>query len=276
MFSWFKIDPKKELQRVLGDYTLPSFPALVMEALQALRDPDSALADIADLISRDPGLSVSVLRTANSAAYSLRNPVTNVARAVTLCGRTEIESLLLSVAVRDTLPNPKKQADVLSSFWNTCARRAVVARALAQKLHPTLQSEAFTAGLLQDMGIPVLYQVYGDDYEKLLVRAHGQEDELVSLERGHYDWDHAEVATWMCAQWEFPERIASAIGAHHGRDEANLTPLDAVSLVSTLDATGSDDTFLAAAEGASITDAQAILDACQTDAEELARIFASP
>ena len=42
------------------------------------------------------------------------------------------------------------------------------------------------------------------------------------------------MATWMCTEWKFPERLTSAIGSHHGTQDEDLAPLPAVQLVAHL------------------------------------------
>ena len=83
MFSFFKnkVDPKVKLQKVLKGYQLPSFPAVILQILQKIRNPDSSAMDIAKSLSLDPGLSVRLLGIANSAAFSPKNRVDNLRQA---------------------------------------------------------------------------------------------------------------------------------------------------------------------------------------------------
>lgn len=217
MLSWFKRkeDPKQQLREVLGDHELPSFPAIVLEALGLLRQPEGSLSDVADILSSDPGVTVKLLGVSNSAGFALSREVTSVRHAVALLGRSSVESLLLSFAVSGALAT---RSPVPRSFWNEAAYRAVLARALAQRLHPVTHSESFTAGLLQNMSVPLLTTVYGAEYEKLCAQAAAGEASLSSLEREKYGWDHAHVAGWMCKEWGFPEPLMNAIGSHHESD----------------------------------------------------------
>ena len=52
MFSFFKSkdDPKKKLKSILKGYKLPSFPAVVMQILQKIRNPYSSTADVAEFL----------------------------------------------------------------------------------------------------------------------------------------------------------------------------------------------------------------------------------
>lgn len=226
-------DPKKALMRVLGDVELPTFPAVVTRALDELRNEDVSLREVGKTIAADPGLSVKILRVANSALYSLRHPARTVPHAVELLGRGEVESLLLGVAVGEALPT--EQAGLApGEFWGAAARRAGIARELARELHPTTQSESFTAALLEDMAIPLLAAHRRDDYQPVLAAWREAGGDLAALERQRFDWDHAEVAMLLCKQWSFPESLTAAIAGHHGDPSGETAPPPAVSLVSEL------------------------------------------
>ncbi len=218
MLKWIKkltSDPKKELQEILGEYEPPTFSAVATETLRKLRDPDAHLSEASDRIVEDPGLSVKLLRIANSAAYALRHPVRDVPHAVSLLGRSEVEALLLAAAVRDSLPSTPVDGFDPKRFWQTSARRAATARALAQNIQPSMQSESFTAALLQDMALPILAQQKPKEYGPLLQHAHETGDDIATLEESEFGWSHGFVAGLLCSTWDFPDTLTEAITDHH-------------------------------------------------------------
>ncbi|MBI9091432.1 MAG: HDOD domain-containing protein [Desulfobacterium sp.] len=217
MFSFFKnkIDPKAKLKKILKGYKLPSFPAVILQILQKMRSPYASASNIAQSLSLDPGLSVLLLRLANSAAFSPQNKVENLTQAIALVGLSQLESLVLGVGVAKGIPKKMCQWHDPATFWLTSARRAMLAQELAQILCPAKESECFTAAFLQDMALPFLACHRGDDYEPVFKKWHLEGGDLVQLEREVLAWDHAEVATWICSEWGLPENIALAIKNHH-------------------------------------------------------------
>lgn len=236
MFSFFKkkTDPKARLAKALRGYALPSFPAAVMHTLERIRDPDACASSVADALSVDPGLSVQVLRLANSAAFSARKKVENLTQAIALVGFSQLESMVLSVGVSGATPGGSSKGYDAARFWRASARRGVLAHSLASILCPAKGSECFTAGFLQDMAVPLLAIQDPDQYGQILEQWHNGGGDLCAMEREAYDWDHAEVATWMCNEWDFPENIAAAIGGHHGETIDGYEQLGPVSLVAWL------------------------------------------
>jgi len=252
MFRFFRrrrIDPKQRLAKVIGERRLPSFNGVVLRALEVLRDPDASHDRIARALEPDPGLSVRVLKTVNSAVYSPRREVTSLSQAISLMGRSQLEALVLAIAVADSLPRESTSGFDAQAFWFHAARRATLSRALSRRLHPVSSGVSFTASLLQDLAIPLLAHSDPENYGPLLERSREQGLPLQDLEREAFGWDHTEVGTWICSEWGLPESLAAAIGAHHGRREEGLESLPAVELVALLEESESGgEVFLEAAE----------------------------
>jgi HD-like signal output (HDOD) protein len=219
-FKRKKKDPKSELAELLENYELPSFPTVVMNVLTALRNPDFSMTNIAKQLEGDPGLHVKVLKTVNSAAFGLSTRVNNIHHAVTLLGRSRLETIVLSQAVHRALPEVDMPFFDMRQFWSSSARRASLARVLAHHLHPATQIEAFTAGLLQDMGLPILVTLKPREYETILTQWNEEPDvDLIEIEQEHLHYDHSYVGALLAENWELPSYLVTAIAGHHGQAE---------------------------------------------------------
>ncbi len=218
MFDWFR---KKEdsagegLKEILSGYELPSFPVPVMNALGMLRNPESMLEEISMHIEMDPGIHVRVLKAVNSAAFGLSSEVRNISHAITLLGRSRLESLLLSVAAKGVVPVNVQPGFDLNQFWFASAKRASLARALGRLLHPATQAESFTAGLLQDIAVLVLSEVNGAKYNEVYSEWLGNpKSRLDELEREVFGYDHAGVGALMAQEWGLQDYLARMIAGH--------------------------------------------------------------
>ncbi len=235
MFSFFKnrIDPKIKLKKLLDGYELPSFPTVIMEILQKIRSEDSSASDIARSLSFDPALSVRILSIANSAAFSPIKKIENLTQAIALVGFSQLESLVLSAGVAKGIPTQPCRWYDPDMFWLASAKRAMLAHELAKVICPAKESECFTAAFLQDMALPFLACKKSEEYDPILEKWHRDGGDLAQLERQVFEWDHAEVATWICSEWGLPENIALAIKTHHlPSGDIDYEPLGPVRLVS--------------------------------------------
>ena len=214
-----KRDPEEVIREVFGDAELPSFPTVVMDVLGQLRNPETHMNEIAVELERDPGLCIRVLRAVNSAASGLSKRVNHVGHAVSLLGRSRLESIVLSVAVKSALPAIDVEGFHYGNFWYTAAKRACMARRLARHLHPATESESFTAGLLQDLGIPLLVLRKKAEYVAVYRQWQSNPDmDLAVLESDAFGFDHTEVGAVVAGHWSLPDYLITAIAGHHDWD----------------------------------------------------------
>ena len=220
---------KKKKKAAPDGFDIPSFPAAVLNLLTKLRDPDISTNELAGDLETDPGLHVRVLKTVNSAAFGLSHKVSDVHHAVNLLGRSRLESLVLSVAVKNGLTGNNKAPWLnMKLFWATAARRAAIARGLSAELHPHVQGDMFTLGLLQDMGVSLLANREGDRYRDIYLNWQEEDDfDLIEQEQLHFGTDHATLSAQLAEFWEFPESLVSAIAQHHQQHESSELPLSA-------------------------------------------------
>ncbi len=286
-FDFFKKKrkaPGEHLKQLLEDYELPSFPASVMKVLEMLRDPDTPLSDISKLIEADPGMHVKVLKTVNSAAFGLPRKIGNIQHAISLLGKNRLEGIILPIAVRNAIPKTEKLCLKQQDFWRISAKRACLAKAIAGALHPTTQAECFTAGLLQDMAIPVLIHVKEQEYCMTLeMWNEDRQARLEELEKQTFGLDHQTVGALMAEKWQFPDYLLDAILYHHNGSAGSYVPeaVTAVSQIRYREGEEEADEVLCMQQvleeslGVTSSFSQKILEKAMNEAEEFCVIFNS-
>ncbi len=209
--------------KALAEGDIPALPVVAFRVLEKLRDPDASLRDVADLIELDLGISTRLLRTANSAAFGLRNPASDPWQAQSMLGKRRVEQLVLALAVADALPGkPTRFGFEPMRFWCGAARRAAVARSLAEVLCPSQAPSSFTAALLQDMAVPLLAHHGPAEYDELLADWQtGDSHGLDEMEQSEFGWDHADVGAYIGDKWRFPEALSGSIGDHHAEPDSH-------------------------------------------------------
>lgn len=232
------------------------------------------MRQVAELIHADPAVSVRVLRLVNSAAYGLRRPVNNLQHACTMLGRAKLEGIVLAVAVSDSFPRGPAPGFSSQRFWRTAARRAATAKALADLMDPSSGSASFTAGLLQDIAVPLLAH-HKKGYGAVLEQWNHDGGSLDALEQQEFGWDHAEVAGWLCEDWRFPDELATNIAGHHGLHETPA-PVALVAMLPQDEAADCDELINLAEEryGAQPDRVVAALERGAEHGAEVAQLFA--
>ncbi|MBI1900318.1 MAG: HDOD domain-containing protein [Planctomycetia bacterium] len=203
-----------DLKQILAGAQLPALPQSAISLLQLSKDPTLGPAEFAKPIEADPGLTSQVLKFVNSSYFGFAREISNVKLAISLVGMRTIKNFALWSAVFSLMPNPRCGPFDLKMLWQDSLRRSLFARNMARLLGSQQTEEAFAAGLLQDMAVPLLAKRYAGDYAVLLEERHRSQYRLSQLERVRFGFTHAEVAGHMARHWNLPEEMAHLMEMH--------------------------------------------------------------
>lgn len=195
-----------------GRIELPSFPDVAVRVRKVLADEHVSNEQIARVVSSDAGLAARVFTLANSAALNRAGrQVTDMKTAVNRIGHNNVRTAAVSFAIAQLRrANELKHISAeLEQLWQEATLAAALAHAVASRAKGMNSDEAMLAGLMHNVG-----KIY------ILARAH-KFDPLFkdkrALEQVIRDW-HANVGRAIVENWQFPERIANAIGDHESTD----------------------------------------------------------
>lgn len=195
---------------------LPELPQVATKVLQLLGDPTSSSLDLARVIASDQALTAKVLRLANSAYYGVSRRVTTVNDAVTLLGFSALKSLILIAtaygAVSQSLIGYGLKAGEL---WLHSLLIAELSKQLTQRARTAQPEEAFTAGLLHDIGKVALNQLALPEVYRALRLVEQQGLPLHEAEDRILGFHHGTVGACLAEKWNLPAILCEAIGQHH-------------------------------------------------------------
>jgi putative nucleotidyltransferase with HDIG domain len=194
---------------------LPPLSSALNRLLSALENDMAGANDIARIISFDQALSANILRLVNSAYYGYPNQITSIDHAVVILGFNAIKSLALGLAVVNIFTEKVYKESKKMHFWEHSLGTAVASRLLMSKINKNYSEEAFTAGLLHDIGKMVFLLSFKDDYVKLYDEAKGDSNNMQFLESEAIGADHAKVGTHIAKKWCFPSKLCAMIQYHH-------------------------------------------------------------
>lgn len=200
---------------------LPTLPDVLVRIWQIVDDPDASARDLESAVSLDAALAAKVLRLANSPFYGRRTPAASVQTAITALGFDTIRNLAVCLTVARSLGQGSGEERVLDrhGLWRHGVAVGVLARALCRDVGLPGREEAFTSGLLHDIGKYVLSIGRPRAYTAIveLVRERGLP--LRMAEREEIGADHADLGAAFARHWGFPDSMVSAIGGHHGVED---------------------------------------------------------
>jgi len=205
---------KTRIMRTLED--LPPMHEVVMKAQEIMADPNSDIGDLATIIERDQSIAIRILKLINSAHYGLSGKVSSIKQACSLLGLRALQEVIITAAVSKVLERELKGYEFESGeLWLHSVATGFCSRILAEKKNRELANDAYTGGLLHDVGKIIL-----DPYvlERKAAFDDFMKDEtkmVLDAEKAILGFDHAEIASDICRKWHIPENVTLAIQYHH-------------------------------------------------------------
>lgn len=183
-------------------YALPSMSPIAAALIRVAGNEEVSLAQIAELISKDPSLTTRILKLANSPFFRSRFPSVTPLQAVARIGVRHTRLFALSVSLKDTFS--LKQADDIEygRFWRLSLYQGLLARWLAENLHTTDAEEAFVAGFTREIGFLVLLRAFAGELSLRFPVV-----SLLEEERDLYGIDHRQIGEALLRSWGLPDSI---------------------------------------------------------------------
>ncbi len=201
---------------------LPTLPVLVLQVHRALANELSGVRDIGQIIERDPSLTARLLRVANSAAFSRGEPVTSIGTAISRLGMGHVRSLCLAVGIVRAFGEAGQRLDH-KRYWEHSAAVGLVAERLASlsKRYAEVDgSEAYTAGLLHDVGLLIVDQFFPEDFAGVQEAMEAEMVPRSDVELTRLGMDHGSIGGRVLERWQLPVSVRGAVAAHHRPETA--------------------------------------------------------
>jgi HD-like signal output (HDOD) protein len=211
---------------------LPPFSAILNRVMTSLDNDAVSLAELGDLIEKDPALAGNLLALVNSSLYSRRGGVSSVRHALTLLGLRKVRNVVLGMSIAGLWSHARRPPSWdIAQFNLHSAATALMADLLAVHLTVEYPEGAFAAGLLHDLGRLLIVTALPDEWAGIQ-RLSAAGGSPCDCERAIIGFAHEEMSEVALAFWRLPEPICRAVGAHHGALETLATgrviPLGAV------------------------------------------------
>lgn len=195
---------------VAGVVELRPLPAVAFRVLELSEDGRFSAHELASLIASDQALTAKILRLANSPFYGFARRITTVRDAVVLLGfRAVRQTTLAACIVGDDRRGTSLDYD---AFWQFCVATGMLAEVLA-RTEGRHQDQAFTAGVLHQVGVLALDQFRADLLHRVIERS-VDGGARQAAEREILGFTTAELGGALAEHWGFPSELVGAIGGH--------------------------------------------------------------
>jgi HD-like signal output (HDOD) protein len=191
--------------------------AAARRLLELTSDPQLEVPSrqITSILTNDPALAAQVLQWVNSAIFALPSPVSDISRAVPLLGLSRIRALALAQAFFAKAAREEMEVYGISgmTFCLHGLETAFGAAYLMKQHEPAREGDAFTAGLLHDIGMLLMAGIAENlEGQPPLLPANRP---LCQTERERYGVDHTVLGRSLATQWRLSDEQQAVISGHH-------------------------------------------------------------
>lgn len=218
---------------------LPSIPALYVQIVEKVKDPEIGLDEIGDIMGRDMAMTAKILKLVNSAFFGLGRQISSPAEAVSYLGVETIKSLVLSIHAFSQFSSAKLGTFSIDALWVHSQQTAGLAKEIARMEDGDnkVLDDSFVAGLLHDTGKLILASNFPQQYDEVLRAGQAGRAALMAAEQQIFGAHHAEVGGYLLGLWGLPVPVVEAIALHHQPSTAPnpvFGPLTAVHVANAL------------------------------------------
>jgi len=186
-----------------------TMPQLGYKIIELLKDDNTPLKKVNELIEKDPGIFSRILKSANSAVYAAGKPVYSPKDAIMRIGikRTINYVLLISSARLFSHPDPT-YSTMLKSVLEHSICTAICAREISSEVNYPNPDNLFAFGLLHDIGKVLLLRILN----QLSKQRDLSDPEILNNVMTQL---HTKFGASLMKKWNFPADFHEAVLCHH-------------------------------------------------------------
>lgn len=212
---------EERVERILSSvYNIPTVPQIIMEVSNLIENPKTSASILGKMISNDQGLVTKILTIANSPLHGIPRRVATIDFAIVVLGFTQVKNIVIALSMMDTLKVVGNRKFDQKRYWIHSILTAAASKRIADDLGYQTSGEVFTAGLLHDLGIPIIYKFFNKEYKQIVDAVSKTDISYLEAEEKFLGITHQEIGRYLLDRWNLPISIADVISFHHQPSKA--------------------------------------------------------
>jgi len=202
------------LQKIsAGKIIPPAMPQVVFELRNLIKREDASVKDLADVLAKDPVISLRLISVAKSPVYKGYGDVKSVQAAIPRLGYKETLSIVVAIANKSLYEARNPQHRVLmDKLWGHSLACAYGSKFIAQSLFMEDPEAIFLMGLTHDIGKVILLRAFSEIQQESNLRT---DDILAAIQEAHQS-----IGNVLIRRWGFGDEFTRVVSLHEG---ANFT-----------------------------------------------------
>lgn len=205
---------------------------IAVKVARMLEDVNVNINELSATIGADQALTVKLLKQCNSAEYGFSKKITTVKDAIARIGFKPLKTIIFAIVSKSPF-NQEIHGYGLEKgeLWRNSVSCAVFSRYLAELIAYHDPDQAFTAGLLRDIGKLVLHEYVRKEYDEITNLVESQNIPFSIAEEQIIGMNHNQIGVVVAEKWNFPQLLLDVIKYHHDPEKANQDGCEDLSLV---------------------------------------------
>ena len=217
---------------------LPSLPVVMNELMTVISDHDAALYALQDLLKMDHSIYAQLLKVANT--YENRkgreSRISTMDDAVQTLGLEKVKRVALNTTILSLYEGVDLPADFsLESLWMHSVGVALGSAILAEHLHTDLADQAYTCGLLHDIGKVAKCKFDQMLYYKEIESANENNLDTHQWEIAGKHIRHDLLGSYLARIWGISPLVETVTKWHHEEDRSKRVDIEDASIQKLVD-----------------------------------------
>jgi len=196
---------------------LQPVPQAALKIMRLIDQDEYDTRLLASEVRHDQVLSARTLQLANSVMFATRNRIESIDHALMFLGVNLFMKFVVTAAVEAFYSQSESGYSLVrGGLYHHATGTGLVAERLARLTEAAKPGQAYTAGLLHDIGKVVLDQFVAGAaplfYRRLIEE---KTSDFTRAEQAVFGTTHTEVGHRLAQRWSFPGSLAAAIRWHH-------------------------------------------------------------
>ena len=203
-------------QRITELTPLPIIDSFAEDVLQLLDEPTTTTTNLIRVVETNPVLALQVLKLANSSVYAFPKKIKTLEFAFSILGFDIVKELIIVTILSSHFSNKQKQTREIEALWQHSFSTAIVSKRIAREIGYPVIGEAFSAGLLHDIGVAFLLQEFSEEFHKAISEIEKKKMSLFAFEQQEQlQYSHSEIGGLLSEKWNLPASMTETIRFHH-------------------------------------------------------------
>ena len=216
-----------------AEYKLPVFPKIIRECLVYLYKPDADTTLMAKTLAQDIGVCASILKLANSSYFLLGkgSPTTDIKQAIMRIGHENLRQIMLLNALQNTIFFSDIEFFNFKAFCRHASFTSIICSELSKKVAPEFVSDMQIAGLMHDVGLAIIANLFPDHMLKMTHFCSKHHCDFSVAENKLCIEPHRELGARVLESWDIPKNVIKIIYYHDVRSPEERKNLPAESQI---------------------------------------------